>query len=194
MARAYYNNVQWVERPTFRYIGKQRHDRGVLYRPGTHYTAPHSANVIKWTVADQREAVLTHNIFIERCSDAHNKVVITIVDKFRGTQSPAAWLVTISKGAFQGHPFFGKLYDFIQQQDEFGWSGRWDANIDRLHTWMPFIRKPYAKTRAAYIQKTTRAAATRAQHALDADARARLDAYRKSPRYIYHIQDGWPDE
>lgn len=121
---------QWNNRPGWDYVGKDRVRYGVEVDPRAFSIRTQTTSGIIWTVDMQAWAV-THGFFVGR-EPIRERPVIIGINRYDSTFSyvePERAMQEIERRTFRRYPRYGILLDFIKQQDQYGYTGAWDKNV-----------------------------------------------------------------
>lgn len=139
--------ANWIERPAWRYIGADRRDAaGRPRNPGafsvTHYGTPGIA--FTWTIQDQTWAI-ENGFFIHR-SGLNERVNIVWIDRFHhDTDDGHASIAYMERMVFEhalDYPnMWNRLWRFIKQQDQFGYTGAWDKRVQFFSNKLTWYRE-----------------------------------------------------
>jgi hypothetical protein len=171
------NNFPWNrDKHAWPYVGKTRHpnykNRAMTLRVGDR---------LRWTISRQAWAV-EQGFFVQRCNDfiprehqsAMERVVIHSIAEVKGTgeqpltraqkklgwhhishANPVGTIQTIKNYCKLDEPRYLYLYEFIKQQDQYGWVGAWDRRAEYCSvtlSWYRHYREAMKDaSRAAYM-------------------------------------------
>lgn len=165
----------FMDRPTYPYYGAPRFRLDGTLRHERHFSIKQkSVWGVKWAMDDQAWAV-GEGFFFHRSNSA-NKVNIIGVDPF-GSVFPRggshACLAELERRMFEVTKYDQTLYrrawKFIEQQDNFGYSGAWDPEVQFFSSTLMWYKHWTAKRRLAG-NRTPR----------DAEIAARIDGLREN--------------